>query len=185
MILNPQHNESIPRWIKSSVQSLQQTEFNCLPLSLEGFFISWGSAVSVLGNLIIAYLDDLVHLVYSMDSHWSGPGGILPQTIQFKRHLPCMNGLPCLTLSVKCRSTSRTAVKPSSSAVLCMPGFHSKGVHAHCYPELIRKESIVLPHSRSSCQSTHFCWSIYAISLSERTFCHRWFSVVAPLSIFL
>lgn len=115
------------------------------------------SSFSVLGNLITAYLDDLVHLVYSMDSHWSGPGGILPQTIQFKRHLPCMNGLPCLTLSVKCRSTSRTAVRPSSSAVLCMPGFHSKGVHAHCYPELIRKESIVLPHSRSSCQSTHFC----------------------------
>lgn len=55
-------------------------EFNCLPLSLEVFFISWGIEISELGNLITAFLDDLVHLVYSMDSHWSGPGGILPQT---------------------------------------------------------------------------------------------------------
>lgn len=51
-----------------------------MPLSLEVFFISWGIEISELGNLITAFLDDLVHLVYSMDSHWSGPGGILPQT---------------------------------------------------------------------------------------------------------
>lgn len=148
-------------------------EFNCLPLSLEEFFMSWGTVVSVLGNLITAYLDDLVHLVYSTGSHWSGPGGILPQTIQFKRHLLCMNGQPCLTLSIKCGSTFRAALRPSFSAVLSMPGIHSKEVKAHCYPELIRKGSIVLPHSRSSCQSTYFCLSIYAIPLSERTFCHR------------
>lgn len=78
-----------------------------MPLFLEELFISQGIEMSVLGNLITAYLDDLVHLVYSMDSHWSGPGGILPQTnlgfshsMQFKRHLLCMSGQPHLTLCI-------------------------------------------------------------------------------------
>lgn len=51
-----------------------------MPLSLEDLFLSWGIEVSVLGNLITACLDGLVHLVYSLDSHWPGPGGIPPQT---------------------------------------------------------------------------------------------------------
>lgn len=167
-------------------------EFDSLSLSLEELFLPWGTEISVLSNLITAYLDDLVHLVYSPDSHWSGPGGILPQTnlhfthsIQFKRHLLCMNGQPHLTLSIKCKNTYRAAVRLSFSAPLSMLGIHCKDIKADCYPELITKESTALSHSRSFCQSTYFCWTIYAISLSKRTFCHRWFNVVAPWSTLL
>lgn len=164
-------------------------EFNCLPLSFEQLFVSWGIEISVLGNLITAYLGVLVHLVYSTHAHWSGPGGIPPHTnfafpIQFKRHLLCMNGEPRLTLSIKCRSAYRAAW--DSPSLLYRPCLGSTAeTSKYCYPELIRKESIALLHSRSFCQSTYFCWSIYTLLLSKRTFCHTWFSVVAPWGSFL
>lgn len=77
---SPCHSESILSWVKSAFQCWGLAEFNCRPLFLKAPFTSWGIVIAVLGDLITAYPDELVHLVYGIDFHWSGPGGILPQT---------------------------------------------------------------------------------------------------------
>lgn len=133
-----------------------------MPFSLEELFLSWGIEVSVLGNLITAYLDDLVHLVYSLDSHWPGPDGIPRQinfhsAIQFRRHLLGLNGQSHLTLSIKCENTYRVAGKLSFSTPRPMRGFPSKDLPADCYPDPVTEESTAVSHSRSFCQGAYFC----------------------------
>lgn len=106
-------------------------------------------------------------------------------SVQLRRHLLCVNEQPRLTLSIECRKRfhSSSETPPLHSQHTWVP--QQRHQSRLCSPELITKESTALPHSRSFCQSTYFCWSTDAIPLSKRTFCHRWFSVGAPWSVFL